>query len=143
MIDLKDLARPPMLLALAGSAALGFAAGFVLGRDPQLLRRVLAAAAAGWEQTRLAVAEATEEVADRWAEATEAARDDIEAAAFAAAPAAAAADGTAAAAGEEAVAAADEEPAAAPQAAAAATSRRPKRARASTAARRATPRTTH
>jgi hypothetical protein len=91
MIDLKDFARPPVLLALAGGAALGFAAGFVLGRDPRLLQRVLAAAAASWEQTRLAVAEAREEVADQWAEATEAARNDIEEAAFAAAPAAAAA----------------------------------------------------
>jgi hypothetical protein len=91
MIDLKDFARPPVLLALAGSAALGFAAGYVLGRDPRLLQRVLAAAAASWEQTRLAVAEAREEVADQWAEATEAARNDIEETAFAAAPAAAAA----------------------------------------------------
>ena len=47
MIDLKDLVRPPVLLALAGSAAVGFAAGYLIGRDPQLLRRVLAAAAQG------------------------------------------------------------------------------------------------
>ena len=88
MIDLKDLVRPPVLLALAGSAAVGFAAGYLIGRDPQLLRRVLAAAAQGWEQSRLSLAEAREDLADQWAEATEAARHDIEDAAFAAAPAA-------------------------------------------------------
>jgi hypothetical protein len=88
MIDLKDFARPPVLLALAGTAAVGFAAGYLLGRDPQFLRRVLAAAAQGWEQTRLAVAEAREDLADQWAEATESARHDIEDAAFAAGPAA-------------------------------------------------------
>jgi hypothetical protein len=87
MIDLKDLVRPPVLLALAGSAAVGFAAGFLIGRDPQLLRRVLAAAAQGWEQTRLSVAEAREDLADQWAEATESARHDIEEKAFAAAAA--------------------------------------------------------
>jgi hypothetical protein len=87
MIDLKDLVRPPVLLALAGSAAVGFAAGFPIGRDPQLLRRVLAAAAQGWEQTRLSVAEAREDLADQWAEATESARHDIEEKAFAAAAA--------------------------------------------------------
>lgn len=91
MIDLKEFARPPILLALAGSAALGFTAGFLLGRDPRFLRRVLAAAAQGWEQTRMAVAEAREDLADQWAEATEAARHDIEEEAFAAATAQAAA----------------------------------------------------
>ena len=91
MIDLKDFARPPILLALAGSAALGFTAGFLLGRDPRFLRRVLAAAAQGWEQTRMAVAEAREDLADQWAEATEAALHDIEEEAFAAATAQAAA----------------------------------------------------
>lgn len=91
MIDLKDLARPPVLLALAGSAALGFAAGYLLGRDPRVLRRVIAAAAQGWEQTRVAVAEAREDLADQWAEATDAARHGIEEDAFAAATAAQAA----------------------------------------------------
>ncbi len=88
MIELKDLARPPVLLALAGTAAVGFAAGYLLGRDPQLLRRVLAAAAQGWEQTRVAVAEAREDLADQWAEASESAQHNIEDAAFAAGPAA-------------------------------------------------------
>jgi hypothetical protein len=87
MIDLKDFARPPILLALAGSAALGFAAGFLIGRDPRFLRRVLAAVAQGWEQTRIAVAEAREDLADQWAEATEQARRDIEEEAFAVATA--------------------------------------------------------
>jgi len=97
MIDLKDFARPPVLLALAGTAAVGFAAGYLLGRDPQFLRRVLAAAAQGWEQTRVAVAEAREDLADQWAEATESARHDIEDAAFAAGPAAVSATPVAAA----------------------------------------------
>jgi hypothetical protein len=90
MIDLKDFVRPPVLLALAGSAALGFAAGYLLGRDPQALRRVVAAAARGWEQTRLSLAEAREDLADQWAEATAAARHDIEEHAFAEAAAQAA-----------------------------------------------------
>lgn len=138
MIDLKDLARPPVLLALAGSAALGFAAGFVIGRDPQLLRRVLAAAAAGWEQTRLAVAEAREEVADQWAEASEAARHDLEESAFAAAPAAAATTAEAAAADDVDAAAAKAETGTA------ASARRPRRGGGTaTAARRVARGTTH
>jgi hypothetical protein len=130
MIDLKDFARPPILLALAGSAALGFAAGLLIGRDPHLLRRVLAAAAQGWEQTRMAAAEAREDFADQWAEATESARRDIEAASFASgATADVATAAEAAAAG----------PASPPEAAPA---RKGRRGRASSA-RRATPRTTH
>jgi hypothetical protein len=131
MIDLKDFVRPPVLLALAGSAAVGFAAGYLLGRDPRLMRRVLAAAAQSWEQTRLAVAEAREDLADQWAEATESARHDIEKAAFAAGPVAVAG----------AAATITPAPAAAvPEAAARA--RRTKRSRASTP-RRARPSTTH
>jgi uncharacterized protein YdaU (DUF1376 family) len=130
MIDLKDLARPPVLLALAGSAVVGFAAGYLIGRDPQLLRRVLAAAAQGWEQTRLSLAEAREDLADQWAEATESARRDVEAAAFATAAAA-----TSAAEGAEAPAAREEGESAAP-------GRKPKRSRTS-ASRRAASRTTH
>lgn len=133
MIDLKDLARPPVLLAMAGSAALGFAAGYLLGRDPQFLRRVVAAAAQGWEQTRVAMAEAREDLADRWAEATEAARQDIEEAAFAAGTTEAAAAATAAAAMTAGAAATPGEKAPA---------RRAKRSRAS-ASRRAASRTTH
>jgi hypothetical protein len=124
MIDLKDLARPPVLLALAGSAALGFAAGFLLGRDPRLLQRVLAAAAQGWEQTRLAVAETREELADQWAAAREQAVHDVDEATFAAATAAAGA-------APETASATEAAPAAAP-------APKPRRA-----ARRSTPRTTH
>lgn len=91
MIDLKDLVRPPVLVALAGSAAAGFVAGFLVGRDPQLLRRLMTAAAQGWEQARLSVAEAREDLADQWAAARETARHDIEEDLFAAADAAAAA----------------------------------------------------
>ncbi len=131
MIDLKDLARPPVLLALAGSAAIGFAAGYLLGRDPQMLRRALVAAVKGWEQTRVAVAEAREDLADQWAEATESARQDIEEAAF----------------GAEPVVAASVVPAPARAAAAAAPERgepapRAKRSRAARS-RRAATRTTH
>ncbi|MCZ7564281.1 MAG: hypothetical protein M5U08_11300 [Burkholderiales bacterium] len=60
MTNLKSFASPAVLLALAGTAVVGFAAGYLLGRDPHLLRRVFAAAAGGWEQTRLAAAEASE-----------------------------------------------------------------------------------
>lgn len=133
MIDLKDLARPPVLLAMAGSAALGFAAGYLLGRDPQLLRRVAAAVAQGWEQWRMAMAEAREDLADHWAEATEAARQDIEEAAFAAGTTEAAAAATAAAATTAGAAATPGEKAPV---------RRAKRSRAS-APRRAASRTTH
>lgn len=130
MIDLKDLVRPPVLLALAGSAAVGFAAGYLIGRDPQLLRRVLAAAAQGWEQTRLSLAEAREDLADQWAESTESARHDIEEAAFSAAPAAAAS------------AASAQVPSGANATAEAAPARGSKRSR-SAASRRTTSRTTH
>jgi hypothetical protein len=140
MIDLKELVRPPVLLAMAGSAALGFAAGFVLGRDPQLLRRALAAAAASWEQTRLAVAEAKEEVADHWAEATEAARHDIEEKAFAATAPAAAASAPMA---TEARIAGEADAAKAPGEARSAAARRPRRGGATTVTRRATRGTTH
>lgn len=90
MTNLKSFASPAVLLALAGTAVVGFAAGYLLGRDPHLLRRVFAAAAGGWEQTRLAAAEASEEIADHWAEAGETARARVEEGAFGAAAAAAA-----------------------------------------------------
>lgn len=129
MIDLKDFTRPSVLLAMAASAAAGFAAGYLLGRDPQILRRAMAAAAQAWEGTRVAVAEAREDLADQWAEAAEAARQDIEETAFAAAA-------TAAVAPEEATAATEAKPASTARAA------RAKRGRASTS-RRAPARTTH
>jgi hypothetical protein len=127
MIDLKDFTRPSFLLAMAASAAAGFAAGYLLGRDPQILRRAMAAAAQAWEGTRVAAAEAREDLADHWAEATEEARRDIEETAFAAA---------AAVAPEQAPPAAEAKPAAAARGA------RAKRGRASTS-RRAPSRTTH
>jgi hypothetical protein len=132
MIDLKDFTRPSVLLAMAASAAAGFAAGYLLGRDPQILRRAMAAAAQAWEGTRVAAAEAREDLADHWAEATEVARQDIEETAFAAAAAAAAP--------EEAPAATQPKPR--PRPAATARTARAKRGRASTS-RRAPPRTTH
>jgi len=91
MIDPKELIRPSALLALAGGAALGFAAGFLVGRDPQALRRVLAAAAQGWEQAKLSLAEVREELADQWAEARDDAVRNVEQGAFAATMPAAAA----------------------------------------------------
>jgi len=134
MIDLKDFTRPSVLLAMAASAAAGFAAGYLLGRDPQILRRAMAAAAQAWEGTRVAAAEAREDLADHWAEATEVARQDIEETAFAAAAAAAAP--------EEAAAAAEPKPRPRPRPAATARAARAKRGRASTS-RRAPSRTTH
>jgi hypothetical protein len=124
MNDLTNLFRPTVLLALAGSAAVGFAAGYLLGRDPQLLRRLLAAGASAWEHSRLAVAEAREELADQWVEAREIARHSVEEAAFAAAATAAA-------------------PAPAAREAAAAPVRKAKRAPRAAAPRRSTVRATH
>lgn len=85
MIDLEDLQRPAVaLLALTAAAAGGFAAGYVLGRDPALARRLAGSLARGAVGAQVAFAEAIESLGDLWAEATEAARQDVEEERFAA-----------------------------------------------------------
>ncbi len=84
MIDAKDLLKPGALaVGIATAAALGFAAGFVVARDPALLRRLARAVAGGLERIGVAVAESREEIADLWAEVREDARQEAEERAFA------------------------------------------------------------
>jgi hypothetical protein len=98
-MDAKDLLKPAALvLGIGAAGALGFAAGFIVARDPAAFRRVARAVAGGVERVSLAVAESREELADLWAEVREDARQDIEAKAFAAAAAGAATSAAAAAA---------------------------------------------
>jgi hypothetical protein len=130
LFDPKDLFKPlGAVAALAGSAALGFVAGYALGRDPEAARRLMAFVARGIDRVSLAVAETREELGDRWAEARSEARARWEEAQFAEHEAAAAAAATADAAPPKAVE--PVEPASAKQPKAAA-----KRARKSPAARR-------
>jgi hypothetical protein len=94
----KDLVSPlGALAALAGTAALGFAAGYALGRDPDAARRLMHLMARGVDRVQLAFAETREEVADLWADARESARTAIEEARFDRAEAATAAASAAAA----------------------------------------------
>jgi hypothetical protein len=86
-MNANDLLKPgAVVLGIATVGALGFAAGFIVARDPQVLRRVARALAGGVERVAGALAESREELADLWAEVREDARQDIEAQAFAAAP---------------------------------------------------------
>jgi hypothetical protein len=82
------------LFGVVAGAAIGFAAGMAVSRDPDLLRRTVRRAARGLEGATLLAAQAREHVGDLWAEAREAARAEVDArdferAAQAAAPAAA------------------------------------------------------
>jgi hypothetical protein len=84
MIDAKDLIKPgAVVLGVATAAVLGFAAGFVVARDPAFLRRLARAAAGGVERVTAAIAESKEELADLWAEVREDARENLDERAFA------------------------------------------------------------
>jgi hypothetical protein len=84
LFDPKDLFKPlGAVAALAGSAALGFVAGYALGRDPEAAKRLMAFVARGIDRVSLAVAETREELGDRWAEARSEARARWEEAQFA------------------------------------------------------------
>jgi hypothetical protein len=99
MIDSKDLLKGGAVVGgIVAIAALGFAAGFLVARNPQSLRRFARAVAGGLERLQVAMAETREEVADLWAEVRAEARADVEEAAFARAAAATAAAAAAAAA---------------------------------------------
>jgi hypothetical protein len=111
-----DLVKPgTVVFAVLGAAALGFVAGYLIGRDPQLMRKLMRSGAGGFERLAGAVAETREEVADLWAASREGAREAIEDEAFAAAAASAA------------VAAAQSAASSAPAAVAAAPARRARR----------------
>lgn len=91
MFDSKDvLSAGGVLVGAAAIAALGFAAGYLAGRDPQRLRRWTQAAAGGLERIQAALSETREELADLWAEARADARAAAEEDAIAAAREAAA-----------------------------------------------------
>jgi hypothetical protein len=82
-MDLEDFGKPAgAVLGAAALLAAGFAAGFVVARDPAVVRRLARAVAGGAERLSLALAETREELADLWAGAREDARVAAEAAAF-------------------------------------------------------------
>lgn len=89
-MKIEELARPGIVVfGLAGivaTALLGYAAGVVVSRDPESVRRtarrVAGAAALGLEHATLMMAQAREHVGDLWAEAREAAVADVDAADF-------------------------------------------------------------
>jgi len=102
-MKILDLARPSWgtitLAALAGTAV-GFAAGYLVGRDPAAARRLAGRAtqwaATGVEQATLLAAQLREQLGDLWAEARESSLNAVDGADFerqaaAAAPATAAA----------------------------------------------------
>jgi hypothetical protein len=79
MIDFNDLQKPLLaVIALGAAAAAGFAAGYLVGRDPETARRLARTAASGVLRTRVAVAEAMENLGDLWADARAEALRDIE-----------------------------------------------------------------
>ena len=90
-MKLPALGKPGTIaLAVAAAAAVGFAAGYLVARHPDLLRRWMAALAAGGERLTGSAAEAREHLADLWAQAREEAQQAAEDESFAAAHAAAA-----------------------------------------------------
>lgn len=87
----SDLGRPGVIaLTVAGAAALGFAAGYLVARNPELLRRWAGLLAGGVERLTGSAAETREHLADLWAQAREEALQGTEEESFAAAQAAAA-----------------------------------------------------
>lgn len=79
MIDFNDLQKPLVaVLALGAAAAAGFAAGYIVGRDPETAHKFARTAASGLLRTRVAMAEAMESVADLWADARADALRDFE-----------------------------------------------------------------
>lgn len=88
-MKMLDVARPNWgtltLAVLAGTAA-GFAAGYLVGRDPAAARRVAGRAAhwaaLGTEQATLWAAQLREQLGDLWAEAREASTAAVDEADF-------------------------------------------------------------
>jgi hypothetical protein len=91
MMKASDLGRPGVIaLSVAAAAALGFAAGYLVARNPELLRRWAGLLAGSVERLTGSAAETREHLADLWAQAREDALQATEEASFAAAEAAAA-----------------------------------------------------
>lgn len=98
-MQVKDLTKPgTVAVAVALAAAVGFGAGWLLARNPDLARRAARALAGGWERISGALGESREQWGDLWAEVREDARATVEEEAFAAATAGAGAMAAAAAA---------------------------------------------
>jgi hypothetical protein len=84
LFDPKDLLKPfGALAAMAASAAVGFVAGYALGRDPTAARRLLQTVARGVDRAQAAIAETREELGDLWADARASARAELEEECFA------------------------------------------------------------
>jgi hypothetical protein len=89
-MKVDELARPGLivlgLVGVAATALLGFAAGVVVARDPEALRRtarrVAREAARGLERASLMAAQAREHVGDLWSEAREEVLAEVDAADF-------------------------------------------------------------
>lgn len=87
MMDLKDMQTPLIgALGLGAAATAGFVAGYIVGRDPELARKLTRALASGMTRTQVALAETWENLGDLWAEARDEARDQVEAERFAEQP---------------------------------------------------------
>jgi hypothetical protein len=75
----NDVLKPAAgVLGYAAVAALGFAAGYMVARDPELLRRFARTVAGGVERLSVAVATSREELADMWVEMREQAQNAAE-----------------------------------------------------------------
>lgn len=84
LFEPKDLLKPfGALAAMAASAAVGFVAGYAVGRDPAAARRLLQNVARGVDRAQAVAAETREELGDLWADARASARAEWEEAAFA------------------------------------------------------------
>jgi len=85
-MKIEDVARPGLLalglVGVAATALLGFAAGFAVARDPEVMRRTARGLARGLERATLMAAQAREQVGDLWAEAREEAVAEVDAADF-------------------------------------------------------------
>jgi hypothetical protein len=88
----RDLLRPgPLVLGMLVVGAAGLAAGYLIARDPERLRRIGKRVAEGVDRASGAFAEVREELEDLWAAATDEARSRLGTVVEATAPAAAAA----------------------------------------------------
>jgi len=85
-MKIEDVARPGLLargvVGVAATALLGFAAGVAVSRDPEVLRRTARGLARGLGRVTLLAAQAREHVGDLWAEASEEALAEVDAADF-------------------------------------------------------------
>lgn len=85
MIDLKDLQKPATAVLVIGAVATaGFVAGYLVGRDPEMARRLVRSVAGGLTRLQVAAADAWESLGDLWADARAEVQSEIEATRFAA-----------------------------------------------------------